>query len=94
MKSSKADELVQVIQQEDGVELIFSNNIPKEVLKAQVESCKAETCTCCTPVFRKNVKSFIAKESEDGMKVMIKGDITADEVKRNVLNCAPKLADT
>jgi len=88
---NNSEEMVKVSQKDGGVEISFSSDIPQDAVKAQVSSCQAETCTCCTPVFRENVESFTSMESADGMKVMIKGDITEDQVKENVLGCAPKL---
>lgn len=85
------DDLVSVHKVDKGVELKFSNNIPIEMVEAQVSSCEAATCTCCTPAFREKVESFSSEKTSDGIKVIIKGDITAEQVKENVLGCAPKL---
>ena len=62
-----------------------------EIIEEQVSSCQAATCTCCTPVFREKVEEFTSTTSEDGVKVTIKGDITEEQVKKNILGCAPKL---
>lgn len=91
MKNKKIDELIQVNKTQDGVELQFSSDIPAEVIKEQVASCQAETCDCCTPVFREKVESFSHETTEQGTKVTIRGDITAQQVQENVLSCAPKL---
>ena len=88
---NNVDELIQVKKVQHGVELTFSNEIPQEVVEQQVASCQAETCDCCTPVFREQVDHFSHAITEQGLKVTIAGDITAEQVKENVLSCAPKL---
>ncbi len=93
MTKKNIDKMVQVSQKDDGVELQFSNSIPNEAVQEQVSSCQAETCTCCTPVFREKVESFTSTTTENGIKVKITGDITAEQVEENVLSCAPKLAE-
>jgi len=85
------DELIQVNKINNGVELRFSNDIPSEVVKDQVSSCQAATCTCCTPTFREKVESFSSETTEQGIRVIIQGAITEEQVKENVLSCAPKL---
>ena len=91
MTERNNEELVEIKQKENGVELTFSKDIPDEVIKEQVSSCEAETCTCCTPDFRENVEGFSREVTETGVKVMILGSITEAQVKENVLSCAPKL---
>ena len=88
---SEINELVTVKQSENGVELKFSKNIPDKLIEEQVTSCQASTCTCCTPTFREKVESFTSEKTKSGVKVTIKGDITSEQVKENVLSCAPKL---
>lgn len=91
MDNPKIDKLVDVKQKENGVELTFSKDIPNEVINEQVSSCQAATCTCCTPAFRENVVGFSSETTEAGVKVTIKGNVIAEQVKENVLSCAPKL---
>ena len=91
MNRDDVDELVRVSKTEDGVELKFSNDIPNEVVAEQVSSCQAATCTCCTPAFRENVESFSSETTEEGTRVTISGTITEEQVKENVLSCAPGL---
>lgn len=85
--------MVNVSQKADGVELQFSKDIPNEIVQEQVSSCQAETCSCCTPVFREKVESITSTATENGIKVKITGDITAEQVLENVLSCAPKPAE-
>ena len=85
------DNLVSVYEIDKGVELKFSKDIPIEMVESQVSSCQATTCTCCTPVFREKVESFSSKKTSDGITVIIKGNITAEQVRENVLSCVPKL---
>ena len=89
---SEINKLVTVEQADNGVELRFSKDIPDKLIKEQVSSCQASTCTCCTPTFREKVESFTSENTKSGVKVTIKGDITSEQVKENVLSCAPKLA--
>lgn len=91
MGNENIDELVRVSQTENGVELEFSKDIPNDVVEKQVSSCQAETCTCCTPTFREKVEGFSSETTEEGTKVTISGAITEEQVKENVLSCAPKL---
>ena len=93
MNNNEIDDMVNVSQKSDGVELKFSKDIPNEVVQEQVASCQAETCSCCTPVFREKVESFTSTSTEEGIKVKITGNITAEQVEENVLSCAPKLAE-
>ena len=80
-----------MVNQKDGfVEITFSDDMPKDAIKVQVEECKAATCECCTPEFREKVTSFDASKLDEN-KVKVYGDISSDEVEKNVLSCAPKL---
>ncbi|BEP29826.1 hypothetical protein [Helicovermis profundi] len=79
------------ITQKDGyVEIEFSESMPKDAIEKQVNQCIAETCDCCTPEFREKVVNFDVSELSFN-KVKVYGTISEDEVKGNVLSCAPKL---
>ncbi|GBE07824.1 hypothetical protein BMS3Bbin11_00614 [bacterium BMS3Bbin11] len=71
--------------------LSLFKNTPDEVIREQVSSCQAATCSCCTPAFRENVERFSSEITNQGTKVTIRGIITEEQVKKNVLSCAPKL---
>lgn len=80
------------IEQKNGsVEINFPQDMPADAISAQVDSCQAETCDCCTPQFRENVEDFSKVATDAGIKVVIRGDISAEQVRENVLACAPKL---
>jgi|LGOV01.1.fsa_nt_gb hypothetical protein len=81
------------IEQKDGfVEISFSETMSKEAIEKQVGECQAATCECCTPAFREKVTEFDASELKDN-RIKIFGSISEEEVKNNVLSCAPKLKD-
>ena len=88
------DDMINVVQKDNAVEIEFSKDLPEEMIEEQVSSCQASTCTCCTPVFREKVEDFSTTTTEEGIKVIIKGDITKEQVQENVLGCAPKLQDS
>jgi hypothetical protein len=79
-----------VKQKEGFVEITFSENMPKEAIKAQVEECQAATCECCTPEFREKVTEFDTSELNNN-KVKVYGTIAEDEVEKNIISCAPNL---
>ena len=93
MSSSGSEKIVKISQVKDGVEMVFSKEVPVETIKKQVSSCQASTCDCCTPAFREKVESFSNEETDDGIKVKITGDITKEQVQENVMACAPKLKE-
>ncbi len=81
------------ITKKDGfVEIKFSKDMPKEAIEKQVGECQAATCDCCTTEFREKVTKFDTSELSSN-KIKVYGTISEDEVKSNVLSCAPKLKD-
>ena len=80
-----------VKQGDNNVIIEFSEEIPNDVVKEQVESCEANTCTCCTPEFKEKVDSVEVIENNNSVDVKINGSISVDEVKENLISCAPKL---
>ena len=82
-----------VTQGVNQVTIEFSEEIPKSAVREQVESCKANTCTCCSPEFKEKVDGFEMIEKNNSVDVKIKGSISVDEVKENLISCAPKLKD-
>ena len=80
-----------VIQKQGRVLIEFDKNTAKEVVKEQIESCEAGTCTCCTPEFREQVDSFKIIDKEKNVDVEIFGTISAEHVRENLIACAPKL---
>lgn len=80
-----------VKQGDNNVIIEFSEEIPNDVVKKQVESCEANTCTCCTPEFKEKVNSFIVIEKNNSVDVKINGSISIEEVKENLISCTPKL---
>ena len=79
------------VEQKDGfVEITFSEDMPKDVIKAQVAECQAATCECCTPEFREKVTTFDTSELNEN-KVKVFGTIAETEVEKNIISCAPKL---
>ena len=53
-----------IIQGQGRVLVEFDENVPKNVVKEQIKSCEAGSCTCCTPEFREQVDSFKIIEKE------------------------------
>ncbi len=86
------DQIATVAQKNGFVEITFAQEVPQEIVEMQVDSCRDETCTCCTPAFREKVDDF-SLVLEDNAKVQIHGTISADEVRQNMISCAPKLQD-
>ena len=80
-----------VIQKQGRVLVVFDECVPKEAVKAQVASCEAGTCSCCTPEFRKQVDGFTVRDRGKSVEVEISGTISAEHVKENLIACAPKL---
>ena len=82
-----------VEQGEEGVEITFSDEIPRDLIESQVRECQNGTCQCCTPAFRKNVDSF---EIIPGKKLRVKvtGNITKEQIIANIMSCMPKLGMT
>ena len=81
------------ISKKDGFfEIEFSKQMPKDVIENQVKQCQAAKCECCTPEFRDKVTDFDVSELKEG-KVKVYGEISEDEVKKNLMSCAPKLLE-
>ena len=90
MNHNESD-LPATVEQKDGyVEIIFSDQIPRDIIEKQVQECQSGTCECCTPAFRKQVESFEVIPGEE-LKVRVTGDISKEQVMENILGCAPKL---
>ncbi|BCO10579.1 hypothetical protein GF1_29550 [Desulfolithobacter dissulfuricans] len=89
--SGKQKDIPATVEQGEGcVEIIFSDEIPRELIEKQVQECQSGTCQCCTPAFRENVESFeIVPDRE--LKVRVTGKITKEQIMENILSCAPKL---
>jgi len=81
-----------ILQKDGFVEIEFSENMPKEAIAKQVGECQAATCNCCTPAFREKVTKFDTSKLSIN-KIKVYGTISKDEVKNNVLSCAPKLKE-
>ena len=89
--SQKENDMPATTEQKNGyVEITFSDQIPRGLIEKQVQECQSGTCKCCTPAFRKQVKSFEVIPGEE-LKVRVTGDISKEQVLENVLSCAPKL---
>lgn len=88
---TKTDIPAKIIQGDGEVQIAFDHGIPAERIKKQVGECVAQTCDCCTPEFHQQVQGFEVNESVKGVRVCIRGKISADQVRENMLSCAPRL---
>ena len=88
--SQKENDLSATVEQKNGyVEILFSDQIPRELIEKQVQECQSGACECCTPDFREKVESFEVVPDQE-LKVRVTGDISEEQVLENVLSCAPK----
>ncbi len=87
---NQANQIATVEQRDGFVEIIFAAEVPQAIVELQVDSCREETCECCTPAFREKVADFTLI-SDVATKVQIHGTISKDEVMQNMVSCAPKL---
>ena len=86
----KENALPATVEQKNGyVEIVFSEQIPRNLIEKQVQECRGGTCECCTPAFREKVESFEVVPDQE-LKVRVTGDISKDQVMENVLGCLPK----
>ena len=90
-QTASKDIPAQIVQGDGEVHISFDRQVPAELVRNQVGECIAQTCDCCTPEFRQQVKGFRVDESGQGVHVHILGDVSADQVRKNMLSCAPKL---
>ena len=88
--SQQENQIATVKQQNGFVEITFAPEVPQEIVEMQVDSCRDETCECCTPAFREKVDDF-SLVLDTSAKVQIYGTISAEEVQQNMISCAPKL---
>ena len=69
-----------VEQKNDYVEIIFSEQLPRNIIEKQVQECQTGKCECYTPAFRNQVKSFEILTDQE-LKVRVRGDISRDQAR-------------
>ena len=94
MKNIKDETVIPatVTQGDNEVRINFNAGMPEDKIRQQVIACETETCDCCTPEFREQVDGFEVLKEGGNVFVHIKGSISAEHVKENMLFCAPKLS--
>jgi hypothetical protein len=81
-----------IIQGDNEVQINFKAGMPEDKIRQQVSACETHTCDCCTPEFREQVDDFEVLKEGENISVHIKGSISAEHVKENMLSCAPNLS--
>lgn len=74
----------EVREQVDGVEVVLGEDATVEKTHQMVEECSSGASTCCSPSFREKITDIEVAGMDGAVRVHIKGNVTAEDIKNNL----------
>lgn len=74
----------EVRDQENGVEVVLSEDATLEHTRQMVEECSSGSSTCCSPTFREKITEIEVVGIDGKVRIQIQGNVTAEDIKNNL----------